>query len=104
MTSSEHEHRYHKDADGTVSCSICGRCTCHWIDHPCGHGLTFMEPHPECPIEEHRRWWHDWQLDCANEEIARLIATAPGIDPHAVPPSLEELLAGTEFEHELPPE
>jgi hypothetical protein len=79
MTSSEHEHRYHKDADG-------------------------MEPHPECPIEEHRRWWHDWQLDCANEEIARLIATAPGIDPHAVPPSLEELLAGTEFEHELPPE
>jgi hypothetical protein len=35
------------------------------------------------------------------KELNRLLATAPAIDPNAEPPSLEELLAGTEFEGAL---
>jgi hypothetical protein len=38
-----------------------------------------------------------------HDELARLEATAPAIDPNAVAPSLETLLAGTEFADALPP-
>jgi hypothetical protein len=35
------------------------------------------------------------------EDLIRMMETARGIDPHASPPSLEALLAGTEFESAL---